>query len=236
VIDGASRSTYRTILRAVALLVTVFLLAGCAQLFLPRLDTIRELLFYDEFEYFHYDDHGSDGWETGSLEGEWMMRECYGYLLFHGPQQYIRTNERYGGPLQVEFYWSVVREGEADPVPTPEPVYNFTDFRFEFDRSGINVALKLFENGEDTLSIRDEQGNVIAGPVSVPSTGVAEGRLKIEYIPSGLGARVIASVSELDLEVGTEIDSTIGRTKMTIWVSGTWNNPRVAEAIYVYGE
>jgi hypothetical protein len=227
---GPGRSILRHLLPAV---VATGLLAGCTWLFVPPYEKLRDLYYVDDFEH----DNIWGQYDVGADEGFPIeLQPGGGYLLFLAPLQSISPHEAWGGPLEVDVFWSVTIGNAVPPDPQPVPIVGYPDFRIQFNRSGVYAELNLYEDGVDSLSIHEEDGSLLAGPVTMPTLYRTEGQLSVEYVPFGLGAGLYARAPRQGLELSTAIDSSLGDTKLTFWVSGTWDDPRALEAIYVYGE
>ena len=215
----------------VALLFLVAGLSGCRFLFSTPLASATGLLFYDEFRGF------SDGdWDSGGdpEPGQNDMRPGKGYLVFTRPWLFIRTTSAWRGTMQIDVEWSVVREDGTLPAILPMDAGD--DFRVGFDGAGVYAALELYDGGIDSLSIRNADGTLLAGPFSVPTGNATRGHLIVTYRPNGPDAGITAYVPGLGLVVSTELERFFGETRIELWVSGIYDGPRVLESIYVFEE
>jgi hypothetical protein len=202
------------------------------------LDTPRETYFTEHFDHWH-DERWTYAWDSRVTTEAFRLEG--GRFIAVGPRQQLLTNEPLPGHLEV---WMDLEVWYANQSLDPQLKSNgdVFDFRVLLDTSETfvdnpampSVQLKLYDTyatPTDVLAISSDAAQGITSSVSVASTGMAYGSLRVVFSrdsePPAIHAAVYTSGStEPVLQLSEQIDAPWSETaRVLIDASGRASDP-----------
>ncbi len=225
-------STRRSVVTGLRIAAALWLLTSCS----PIGERPTAPVLYLQQDFDSRDEERLEfGADAGSVESfDFRMVQDGRHLVYvTEPENYMRTTDAFPGDLKVALQFEL--PGSA-PVPVPGD-----DYRVTFDATGVAVGLNLGLGGEDILTVRNAEGGILAEQRVVTAT-LRKGILTVvwnaqaEVIDARLyppGSYDESSGAVHTMRVNTAVP-TAEPTQVTLTVSGTAENPRALDWLYIY--